>query len=1015
MAITDNKDAIDRYTSLLKKFPKSNEKEVLNICQIRYKLYYSQIHEWLAPKRTDEGEEEIREHIKTIIMLDLPLCEKKIKLFKDYLPAYERRGKREDIDKCYRYLQEWLMLYENFYALVAFRSLRHFAEFMEWEKRDKDKVWKYSIDPYNDGGYTGVNFPFFFYFNQMVLKKDIKFISKQQMTGSGKCMMANTPIMTPTGTKPINDIQIGDFVYSMKNNELCERRVLNRWDTRKKQIKITTRGGVNITVSPEHKLYTQRGYIQAQDIKQSDYLYRLCKKYEPKNPIQVNNDELIFVSCMLFDGHCKSDNYSFTKMPNTKIAKAFLCACDNLGIKYSSYRKRGTDCIQYKVWQNGKIANEIMQRYGLEGKLSKEKRIPKQFFDMSLKQKYDFIGLMFATDGYIHISNNNRISTDNGIITASKGLASDIMELFDTCGIYSYMNYKKAKCNGKFYDAWRVTVPAEYLKPIFENCYCYDKQPNLLEVYKQLDGNAYCNNTNYPRELFENITAFQKTVRWDRNKTFKRCIVDRFNNDTGLLANIVYKDFVWEQIKSIEFDETEVDMVDIEVEDTHNFIANHIVSHNSYSNTVAVSWLLGIDDSNDVLIVLGNPALVLTNTKGIVDMMISERYAKVFPVFQKYHDENDDNVLRNKIFSVCRQKEGELTLAHSNKTMNVKIISKDTPVDGIRVRFLFLDDVCRSKDAGNNKQHEIDVSNYWNSWWKRNYNTDDFYVVVGGTAYSIYDILSTLKIYYSKGKVKRSPINKYTTLSLDNKCVFIAVPALDPDTDESTYPQKFPTAEKRAMRDRNLRDFMAMEQQQPMPPETSPFYWDNLQTYDVIPTEGRSDSCWATIDPVRVGGDNFAMPIFVKVGDYFYLKDCIYANVEQEKLYQLVVDKIRQHHITQLVIERNTDTSLKKVISDMCSQQGIGFCNIEEIYTYEKKDVRITNQQNNIKTQLRFPAQHLYSQASDMGKFMYDIVSFSWDMNKNQHDDSIDAVTMFCETLLGGKMQQYATVGTFKR
>ena len=617
----DNKERIEQFTKIMWKLPSDKEKERLQCCEYLYILLYDEIHKNLAPKKTDEAEEQIREYIRGIMKLELPVSERQYQRFDNLLPKYKKKGVKENIDKCYEYRDRWAKLYDNFYALVAFRSLKHYAEYMEGDKRDKDKVWKYSIDPQGDGGYTGVNYPFFFYFNQMVLKKDIKFISKQQATGTGK----------------------------------------------------------------------------------------------------------------------------------------------------------------------------------------------------------------------------------------------------------------------------------------------------------------------------------------------------------------------------------------------------------SYSNTMAITWLLGIDADNDCLVVLGNPALVLTNTKGIVDTMITERYAKIFPEFQQYHDTDDDGIVRNKIFSVCRQKEGELTLTHSNKTMNVKIISKDTPVDGIRVRYLFLDDVCRSKDAGNNKQHEIDISNYWNSWWKRNYNTDDFYVIVGGTAYSIYDILSSLKIYYSKGKVKRSPVNKYTTMSLDNKCVFIAVPALDPDTDESTYPQKFPTTEKRAMRDRNLRDFMAMEQQQPLPPETSPFYWDNLQTYDVIPEEGRSDSCWATIDPVRVGGDNFAMPIFVKVGDYFYLKDCIYMNIEQDKIYPVVVGKIRQHHITQLVIERNTDTSLKKVLEDMCSAQGIGFCNMEEIYTYEKKEIRITNQQSNIKTQLRFPAQHLYSQASEMGRFMYDIVSFSWDMSKNQHDDSIDAVTMFCETLLGGKMQQYATVGTFKR
>ena len=615
---------IARTTRLVGAFRRSRElfgreAEVLELMQVRGRMCRAQVHDFLAAKGTDEAEAEIRAIVKEVLAVDLPVCEAKVRNFQRALEIYEKRGDEENVAKCYKYLQEWLALYEEDYALVAFRSLQHFANFMEWEKRDKDKVWKYSIDPFGDGGYTGANFGFFYYFNRMVLQKDIKFISKQYPTGYGK----------------------------------------------------------------------------------------------------------------------------------------------------------------------------------------------------------------------------------------------------------------------------------------------------------------------------------------------------------------------------------------------------------SYSNVVAISWLLGIDDANDVLVVLGNPSLVLTNTKGLVDMMTTERYSKVFPKFHKYH--TDGGNVRESMFSVCRQKEGELTLAHSSKPLNVKIISKDTPVDGIRVKFLFLDDVCRSDDAGNNKSHEKDVNRFWNQWWKRNYNPDELYICAGGTAYSIYDILSVLKSYYSKGKVKHSPVNKYTTLSLDDSCAFVSVPALDPDTDESTYPQKYSTEEKRKIRDRDFRSFMAMEQQTPLPPETSPFYWDNLQTYDFIPEEGRSDCCWAAIDPVRVGGDNFAMPIFVKVGEMHYLKDCIYRNVEQEKVYQLIVDKIVQHHITQLVIERNTDTSLKKLLTDMLREQGVSFCTINEIYTYEKKDVRITNQQNLIKTQLVFPSRHLYANSSEMGKFMYDIVSFSWDLSKNQHDDSIDAVTIFCETLLRGRNNRYATVGTFKR
>lgn len=432
----------------------------------------------------------------------------------------------------------------------------------------------------------------------------------------------------------------------------------------------------------------------------------------------------------------------------------------------------------------------------------------------------------------------------------------------------------------------------------------------------------------------------------------------------------------------------------------------------SLTDGIAIAWLLGMNPDNDVMKVLGNPVLITTTMNTIVGIMTKPFFGQVFPKFAKWFEDGERPM---NMFSLCRIREGEFTLADSIKTLNLKVISKDTSIDGIRVRFLFLDDVCRSKDAGNNVQHEKDIANYWNSWWKRNYNTNDFYVVAGGTAYSIYDIISTLIRHYSGGKMKPSGRNKYTYTNLDETAVFIKIPKLDPKTDESTFPKRFPTEEARQIRARDYRMFMAMEQQQPLPPETTPFYWDNLITYDFIPDENRSPFCWASIDPVRVGGDNLAMPIFRKIGDLYYLVDCIYDQAEMERLYTLIVDKIAQHNITQLVIERNTDTSLKKVIDDMLRDRGIGYCNIIEIYTYERKNVRITNMQNTIKTQIAFPAEKLYARASMMGRFMYDIVSFSWKLSDNLHDDSIDAVTMFCETLLTGRNRMCKKIETFRR
>lgn len=606
--ITNCLKEIQESIQILKMFRKSKEmfnreRDILELLQQRYKLNYSQIHEYLAPKKTEKSENEILEHIKEVFAYDLPICEAKIKKFQDAITLYEKKNDPKSVELCYQYLSFWLELYENNYALVAFRDLTHFSLFMEWDKKDKDKVWKYSIDPYNDGGYTGVNKPFFYYFNQMVLKKEIKFISKQQSTGTGK----------------------------------------------------------------------------------------------------------------------------------------------------------------------------------------------------------------------------------------------------------------------------------------------------------------------------------------------------------------------------------------------------------SYSNHFAIAWLLGMDKNNDVLLVLGNPALVLTNVKSIMEIMKNPRFIKVFPEFSKYL--LDDGKVSDAMFSVARAKEGEMTLADSDKPLNLKVISKDTPIDGIRVRFLFLDDICRSKDAGNMRQHEIDVNNFWNSWWKRNYNTEDFYVILGCTAYSIFDIASTLINYYSGGKMKHSTVNKYTFLSLDEKSVFIKVPKIDEDLERSTYPQKFSYEEALKIKQRDYRMFMAMEQQRPLPPDNSPFYVENLQTYEVIPEENRSEFCWASLDTARVGFDYNSMPIFVKVGDKYYLKDCLYLNEPMDKVYDKIIEKIIKHKITKLVVEKNIDVSLKALLTKMLNELGIKYCEIIEVYATEKKEEKIYNMESTIKNYIVFPSMDLYYYSSQMGKFMNDVFAFSY-THKNEHDDSIDSIATFCKKLI---------------
>lgn len=442
----------------------------------------------------------------------------------------------------------------------------------------------------------------------------------------------------------------------------------------------------------------------------------------------------------------------------------------------------------------------------------------------------------------------------------------------------------------------------------------------------------------------------------------------------------------------------------------------------SLTNYLAIAWALGVDKENDFLVVLGNPTLVASGTKTICDIISSPFYVEVFPEYEKYC--NNGVVSKDKIFSFCRTKDGEITLAGTTRALNVKLISKDTSIDGIRARFLMLDDICRSKDATNLKQHETDIANYWNSWWKRNYNTNDFYIIAGGTAYNVNDILSYLIRYYSRGKLyhiqKGEPhclCNKYTYINEAKNCIFIKVPKIDFDFGRSTYPSKFPLEEALKLRERNYESFEAMEQQNPKNPQTSPLSYEKLNLYYELPS-GMSDYALACLDPARTGNNYVTMGIhrvrketdkYNNEIEVHYLVDCIFQLDIMANLYDEIINKIEHHHITKLHVENNTDTSLANLLRQKLSEKGIMFCEITEQYSTENKERKLKEvvyaNENYFKTIMKYPDSSLHAPASQMGKFMNYFTSYSYN-TKLEYDDSIDEECMYIQKFIQQKNKQ---------
>lgn len=437
----------------------------------------------------------------------------------------------------------------------------------------------------------------------------------------------------------------------------------------------------------------------------------------------------------------------------------------------------------------------------------------------------------------------------------------------------------------------------------------------------------------------------------------------------------------------------------------------------SYSDVLLICFIYGQDINNDVLKVFGNPYNCKRCIKSITDIMCRKSYAKVFPYFKQFDGQ------KSLVFENCSEKDGEFKISGSKKPTNFLCVGKESKISGVRARYIFLDDITQAEDADSIKRHDSDIQTYRDVWRKRTYGKKNTFIIASGTTYSIYDILSYLKVKFGGETAKASPTHKYTKVAQSDEIIkggisaFLCVPKLDYKTDESTYPEQFDTFSARKDREEDYATFMAMEQQQPIPPKGNPFYYTNLQEYTDLPKvgeKGRGEYCYASLDGKRKGADYCSMPIFTQIEDKHYLLDVFYDNRPMKDCYSGIVTKIISHKVTRLILENNINEGLKDLLEKKLHERGYTSCVIEEIYHYEQKDLRIAHSEADIKAGMVFPKFGLYARSSPIGMALEELYGYTY-LKKVEHDDFIDSLATYSKRFIEGNAYGYATLQSFTR
>lgn len=433
----------------------------------------------------------------------------------------------------------------------------------------------------------------------------------------------------------------------------------------------------------------------------------------------------------------------------------------------------------------------------------------------------------------------------------------------------------------------------------------------------------------------------------------------------------------------------------------------------SKSDCVIISFILGVDINSEIMKIVGNNKLVTPQTQNIALMIMSKRHGKVFPQFGKYEGTKD-------MFKIYTLSDGKFGLKDSKTPINFACYNKETPIDGTRFNYQFYDDITQSDDMENTTSHKRDWERYTNQWKKRQKDEFNCLRFFTGTAYHREDFISRIRSYMANNRPLlkcrlKTKWARYVKFSEDNQTVYVTVPKLadfelGEDKCYCTFPQRYSKQEALKMLHSTIgarRSFMAMEQQQPMPPESLAFDWIFMKQYKTLPQEIVDKVCdtIAIIDPSRFGRDNYACLIFKQpINDnekeLWYLTDCYYKQKSAKMAIPSICAMLSKHNVGQVYFESNTTDVylMKKEIQSTLQKYGNTRCKVYDFYSTLKKEEKISYYRDEIRENIVIPQQGMYNPDSDMGRALSDITNYSFEY-KNAHDDSIDVMAMLCNIL----------------
>jgi DNA polymerase III alpha subunit/intein/homing endonuclease len=432
-----------------------------------------------------------------------------------------------------------------------------------------------------------------------------------------RCLDEDTEIMMENGAyKKIKNISVGDAVQSFNKYNISEPNIVkNVFNNGKKEcIKIGTNHGYVITATKDHKVLTQNGWRELGSLCKDDFIMTpkrintLGDGLKPSSRLDMT--DMFLMGILIGDGSLGNINdIHFTNHETILLDKFKECVEKRL-------KHNGEQC-QYNISsQNGKNVDKIYSisvrtkrykdslknfiiKYGLNC-VSGDKKIPNEVMRYPVGEKLsNLIAGLFNTDGGYNTNRGSLEYCSNSII-----LIKQLRAILLKYGIYSYIS-KHWVGNSYNYYSYRVNIISpEDLEKFKHYILPYIVGEKSIEFKKIITSSLSGEKYNYmlpsecKKEILDMSKNMKKSIRsvgLDYDDNYDLCVHKQEFGISDIKAKkivqnlycpktyeIIMSDFIPMRITSIEYAGLK-NVYDIEIENTHNYIANGLVVHNCFS------------------------------------------------------------------------------------------------------------------------------------------------------------------------------------------------------------------------------------------------------------------------------------------------------------------------------------------------------------------------------------------------------------------------------------------------